>query len=89
MTNLDLNLNKKHKVYWGGGGVNGRWYLCLRACCPLVYSRPLVSVAPHPGQTVYCKVSRNKMRLKKRRTFYIINILYIYIYIYITTPLSP
>ena len=31
-------------------------------------------MAPHPGQTVYCKVSKNKMRLKKRRSFYIINI---------------
>ena len=41
--------------------------------------RPLVQVAPHPGQTVCCQVSRNKMRLKKRGSFYII---YIYIYIY-------
>ena len=50
------------------------WYLCLTAWCPLVDSKPLVYVAPYPGQTVYCKVNKNKMRPKKRRCFYIVNI---------------
>ena len=44
---------------------------------PGLFQATCVSV-PHPGQTVYCKVSKNKMRLKKRRSFYMINI-YIHI----------
>ena len=31
---------------------DGRWYFCLRAQGPRVDSRPLVLVAPHPGQTI-------------------------------------
>ena len=42
-----------------------------------------MQVAPHPGQTMYYKVSRNKMRLKKRRSFYITNLYY-----YTSLPLN-
>ena len=46
---------------------DGRWYFCLRAQGPRVDSRPLVLVAPHPGQIIiyiyiyiYIYISHNR-----------------------------